>query len=356
LSTLDIAGLRVAYGDTVAVDDVDLHVSSGEIVTLLGPSGCGKSTMLRAIAGLVVPDSGRIAVDGADLAGIPPHRRRVGLMFQDYALFPHRDVAGNVAFGPRMQREDSSHIAEQVRTALSLVGLDGYERRSIVSLSGGEQQRVALARALAPKPRLLMLDEPLGSLDRSLRERLTVELRDLFRELQTTTITVTHDQGEAFTIADRVAVMRAGRIVQLGSPVEVWRQPADGFVARFLGFTNVFEADVRQGLAVTPAGSFTTERGDGPACVVLRPDALSLAPLGNADAVGETLTAGFRGDHFLVPIRLQTGAVVEVVVRSAAVPAPGDRVGVRVDRGAVLVIDRESPHSSFIRTPRQPKE
>ena len=356
MSTLDIDGLRVVYGETIAVDEVDLHVPTGEILTLLGPSGCGKSTMLRAIAGLVVPDSGRIAVDGMDLAGVPPHRRRVGLMFQDYALFPHRDVAGNVAFGPRMQREDRARVAEQVRTALSLVGLDGYERRSIASLSGGEQQRVALARALAPKPRLLMLDEPLGSLDRSLRERLTVELRDLFRDLKTTTITVTHDQGEAFTIADCVAVMRAGRIVQLGSPVEVWRQPADGFVARFLGFTNVFEVDVRQGLAVTPAGSFTTERGDGPACVVLRPDALTLAPLGSADAEGEALTAGFRGDHFLVPVRLQTGAVVEVVVRSAGVPAPGDRVGVRVDRGAVLVIDRESPHSRFIRTPRQPKE
>jgi thiamine transport system ATP-binding protein len=312
--------------------------------------------MLRAIAGLVVPDSGRIAVDGTDLAGVPPHRRRLGLMFQDYALFPHRDVAGNVAFGPRMQREDRAHIAEQVRTALSLVGLDGYERRSIASLSGGEQQRVALARALAPKPRLLMLDEPLGSLDRSLRERLTVELRDLFHDLRTTTITVTHDQGEAFTIADRVAVMRAGRIVQLGTPVEVWRQPADGFVARFLGFTNVFEVEVSRGLATTPAGSFTTERGDGPACVVLRPDALTLAPLESADAVGEARTAGFRGDHFLVPVRLQTGAVVEVVVRSAGVPAPGDRVGVRVDRAAVLVIDRESPHSRFIRTPRQPKE
>jgi thiamine transport system ATP-binding protein len=356
LSTLDIDGLRVVYGETVAVDEVDLHVPTGEILTLLGPSGCGKSTMLRSIAGLVVPDAGRIAVDGTDLAGVPPHRRRVGLMFQDYALFPHRDVAGNVAFGPRMQREDRAQVAEQVRIALSLVGLDGYERRSIASLSGGEQQRVALARALAPKPRLLMLDEPLGSLDRSLRERLTVELRDLFRDLRTTTITVTHDQGEAFTIADRVAVMRAGRIVQLGSPVEVWRQPADGFVARFLGFTNVFEVDVRQGLAVTPAGSFTTERGDGPACVVLRPDALTLAPLGSADAEGEALTAGFRGDHFLVPVRLQTGAVVEVVVRSAGVPAPGDRVGVRVDRAAVVVIDRESPHSRFIGTPQQPKE
>src|SRR5262249_53365824 len=154
----------------------------------------------------------------------------------EYALFPHRDVRGNVSFGPRMLKDDRARVAARVQEVLALVGLAGYESRSIASLSGGEQQRVALARALAPSPRLLMLDEPLGSLDRSLRERLTVELRDLFRSLETTTITVTHDQGEAFTIADRVAVMRAGRIVQVGTPADVWHQPADGFVARFLGF------------------------------------------------------------------------------------------------------------------------
>jgi thiamine transport system ATP-binding protein len=356
LSTLDIEGLRVAYGDTLALDAVDLHVASGEILTLLGPSGCGKSTMLRAIAGLVTPDAGRIAVDGADLAGVPPHRRRLGLMFQDYALFPHRDVAGNVAFGPRMQRDERATVAEHVRNALALVGLAGYERRSIASLSGGEQQRVALARALAPNPRLLMLDEPLGSLDRSLRERLTVELRDLFRNLQTTTITVTHDQGEAFTIADRVAVMRAGRIVQLGTPLDVWRRPADGFVARFLGFTNVFDVDVRQGRAVCPAGTFATERGDGPACVVLRPDAVALAPPASADVQGEAMPPGFRGDYFLVPVRLQTGAVIEVLVRSAGVPEAGDPVGVVVDPRAVVVVDRGRETAGFKPGLPKPKE
>jgi thiamine transport system ATP-binding protein len=356
LSTLDIEGLRVTYGATVALDAVELHVASGEILTLLGPSGCGKSTMLRAIAGLVAPDAGRIIVDGADLAGVPPHRRRLGLMFQDYALFPHRDVAGNVAFGPRMQRGDRAVVAERVSAALSLVGLSGYERRSITSLSGGEQQRIALARALAPNPRLLMLDEPLGSLDRSLRERLTVELRDLFQTLRTTTITVTHDQGEAFTIADRVAVMRAGRIVQIGTPQEVWKQPADGFVARFLGFTNVFDVDVHDGRAVCSAGTFATERGDGPASVVLRPDAVSLAPPTTADAHGEALAPGFRGDHFLVPVRLQSEAVIEVVVRSGGVPEAGDPVGIAVDHRAVLVVERDESTARVTTTPPQPKE
>jgi thiamine transport system ATP-binding protein len=277
-------------------------------------------------------------------------------MFQDYALFPHRDVAGNVAFGPRMQRDERAAVAAQVRQALELVGLAGYERRSIASLSGGEQQRVALARALAPSPRLLMLDEPLGSLDRSLRERLTVELRDLFRALETTTITVTHDQGEAFTIADRVAVMRAGAIVQLGTPQDAWRRPADGFVARFLGFTNVFDVEVRRGRAECPAGTFATERGDGPACVVLRPDALTLAPPPTADVQGEALPPGFRGDHFLVPVRLQAGAVIEVLVRSAGVPEAGDRVGVAVDPRAVLVVDRGRETSGLNLGLPKPKE
>ncbi len=359
MSTLDVEGLRVAYGDSVAVDGVDLHVKSGEIVTLLGPSGCGKSTILRTIAGLLTPDDGRILLDGADLAGVPPHLRRLGLMFQDYALFPHRDVAGNVAFGPRMQRQDRGAIAEQVRTALALVGLAGYEQRSIVSLSGGEQQRVALARTLAPSPRMLMLDEPLGSLDRFLRERLTVELRDLFRTLGTTTITVTHDQGEAFTIADRVVVMRAGQIVQSGTPVDVWREPVDGFVARFLGFANVFDVDVRHGSVTSPAGTFPTERRDGPACLVLRPDAVTIAPEGasiGADVSGVASVASFRGDHFLVPVEVDGGATIEVVVRSADVPAPGDLVGVQVDGGSVLLIDRETSPSRFIRTPGHPKE
>jgi thiamine transport system ATP-binding protein len=356
LSTLDVEGLRVSFGDKVAVDGVDLHVASGEIVTLLGPSGCGKSTMLRAIAGLVTPDAGRVTVDDVDMAGVPPHRRRLGLMFQDYALFPHRDVAGNVAFGPRMQHEDRATVAARVRDALTLVGLDGYEQRSVASLSGGEQQRVALARALAASPRLVMLDEPLGSLDRSLRERLTVELRDLFRLLDTTTITVTHDQGEAFTIADRVAVMRAGRIVQVGAPFDVWRHPVDGFVARFLGFVNVFDVEVRRGQVICPAGTFTTERGDGPACLVMRPDALSLVPVDTGDLEGDALAASFRGDHFLVPVQLDGGSTLEVVARTATVPAAGKRVGVRVGRDAVLVVDPDPHPAHLIPAPLRPKD
>src|SRR3954451_332923 len=303
---LTLETLRVTYGDTVAVDGIDLTVDEGEVVTLLGPSGCGKTTVLRAVAGLVPVASGRIVLDGADVSHVPPHERPLGLMFQDYALFPHRDVAGNVGFGPRMSGLKRAQVAARVDEVLGLVGLQGYEGRSISSLSGGEQQRVALARALAPEPRLLMLDEPLGSLDRALRERLAVELRDLFARLGSTAITVTHDQAEAFTVADRVVVMRGGRVVQQGAPVEVWRSPCDAFVAQFLGFGNVFSVVVRDGVVDTPWGAVRTGRPDGPAALVIRPDGLRFVAEGDTGtppdevAAGIAGSSGFRGDYFLV--------------------------------------------------------
>jgi thiamine transport system ATP-binding protein len=332
----------VRYGDKVAVDGVDLRVEGGEVVTLLGPSGCGKSTTLRAIAGLVPCAAGDVRLDGQSVSAVPPHRRPFGLMFQDYALFPHRDVAGNVAFGPRMQRLDRNAVRTRVDEVLQLVGLTGYGQRSVASLSGGEQQRVALARALAPEPRLLMLDEPLGSLDRSLRERLTVELRDLFVRLGITAITVTHDQAEAFTLADRVVVLRDGRVLQAGRPVDVWRAPVNAFVARFLGFANVFEVQVRQRWVESPWGPLACDRADGPATLVIRPDGLSFsADGGGAAVVGTARAAAFRGDHFLVPVQLENSWLVEVTERSGAIPPPGSPVGVRLDRAAAIVVDAE---------------
>jgi len=338
VSSLDVDDLHVAYDATRAVDGLDLHVGSGEVVTLLGPSGCGKSTVLRAVAGLVTPDRGRVRIDGEDVTSTPPHQRAVGLMFQDYALFPHRDVAGNVAFGPRMQGLAGGDIDRKVDEALALVGLSGYGRRAVASLSGGEQQRVALARALAPSPRVLLLDEPLGSLDRALRERLTVELRDLFRAIGATTVTVTHDQAEAFTLADRVVVLRGGRVVQEGAPVDVWHRPADGFVARFLGFANVFDVDVRGGRVDGPLGAVPTDRADGPACLVVRPDGLRLRAGGAIQGVAGV--AGFRNDRFVVPVDVGEATTVEVVARPDEVPAPGATVALDRVEGAVLVVDR----------------
>jgi thiamine transport system ATP-binding protein len=232
---LSVEGASVCFDEHTALDDVDLTVDDHELVAVLGPSGSGKSTLLRAIAGLELLDQGTIRWDGADLTGVPPHRRSFGLMFQDYALFPHKDVAGNVAFGLRMQRRPDAEVRRRVAEVLALVDLDGFEQRSVTTLSGGEQQRVALARAVAPEPRLLMLDEPLGALDRTLRDRLTEELRDLLQRLGMTAIYVTHDHAEARALGDRLVVMRAGRIEQVGPPEEVIAHPANAFVAEFVG-------------------------------------------------------------------------------------------------------------------------
>jgi thiamine transport system ATP-binding protein len=232
---LTVDGAIVRFGEHAALDGVDLSVHDGEIVAVLGPSGSGKSTLLRAIAGLEPLAGGTIAWDGTDLAGTPPHKRRFGLMFQEYALFPHKDVTGNVGFGLRMQGRAGPDVEHRVAEVLRLVDLEGFEHRSVTTLSGGEQQRVALARALAPEPRLLMLDEPLGALDRTLRERLTVDLEQLLHRLGMTSIYVTHDHAEARAIGDQLVVMRAGRVEQIGTPDDVVAHPANEFVAAFVG-------------------------------------------------------------------------------------------------------------------------
>lgn len=237
---LTINGVQKAYTPGVPVlQNVSLTVDRGEIVCLLGPSGCGKSTLLRIVAGLEPLTAGELLLDGQDLTTMPVHRRNFGLMFQSFALFPHRTVAENIAFGLQMAGQTKATIQQRVAEVLALVDLNGYGERSIFDLSGGEQQRVALARSLAPNPRLLMLDEPLGSLDRTLRDELVTELRKILTQVNATALYVTHDQQEAFAIADRLVVMRAGHIEQIGTPYQVYHQPANAFVARFLGLSNV---------------------------------------------------------------------------------------------------------------------
>ncbi|MFE9775706.1 ABC transporter ATP-binding protein [Streptomyces sp. NPDC005931] len=336
---LSLDGATVRFGGRAVLDAVDLDVAEHEIVCVLGPSGSGKSTLLRAVAGLQPLDAGRVLLDGRDQGGVPAHRRGVGLMFQDHQLFPQRDVGGNVAFGLRMHGAPRAERTERVQGLLELVGLPGAAGRAVAALSGGEQQRVALARALAPSPRLLMLDEPLGQLDRSLRERLVVELRELFGRLGTTVLAVTHDQGEAFALADRVVVMRDGRIAQSGTPLEVWQRPADAFVARFLGFENVVDATVGADVAVTPWGKVPVP-GDAPQgarTLLVRPAGVRLVP---ADAGLRCTVAArtFRGTHVAVHLQPQDAPRLEAACALRSAPEVGEEVGVEFDVAEIVVL------------------
>lgn len=251
---LEAREITKTFGTTVAVRDVSFGAADGEIVALLGPSGCGKSTLLRVIAGLEEDYLGSVLIEAHPIDAVPVHKRGFGLMFQDFALFPHRTVGENIAFGPRMQGLQRTAIDTRVAETLELVGLAGYTGRTIFELSGGERQRVALARSLAPRPRLLLLDEPLGALDRTLREHLTEELRTIIKRVGITSVYVTHDQVEAFAVADRIVLMSAGEIVQSGAPAEVYRRPGSPFAARFLGLNNLLPGR-SAGVEVTPAGT-----------------------------------------------------------------------------------------------------
>jgi len=246
LSYVELDHLTKRYGPTLAVDNAHVAIERGEFFSLLGPSGCGKSTTLRMIAGFIAPTSGSIRIGGEDMTRLPPERRQIGIVFQNYAIFPHMNVFDNIAFGLRMRKVAKDEIARRVRAALAQVGLSGYEARYQRELSGGEQQRVALARVLITEPRILLLDEPLSALDKKLREEMKYWIKDLQVSLGITTIYVTHDQGEALTMSDRIAVMNRGRIAQIGAPEDIYERPADRFVTGFIGESNILEAKVRE--------------------------------------------------------------------------------------------------------------
>lgn len=342
-SSLAVEGASVRFGETVALVGIDLAVDAGQVVAVLGPSGSGKSTLLRAVAGLQPLASGRIAIGGRDMTGVPPHRRGVGLMFQDHALFPHRDVAGNVAFGLRMQRRPAPEIAARVADLLELVDLAGFGGRRVDTLSGGEQQRVALARALAPNPEVLLLDEPLGALDRSLREHLAGELRSLFTRLGLTVVAVTHDQGEAFTLADRVAVMDAGRLLQSSAPAELWEHPASRRVAQLLGFANLVDVVARHSLVSTPWGDLRLDGvADGPLTIVIRPEAVILhPPTGGVAGVVESST--FVSGRAKLRIAVTGAPVLEAEGPARTAPEPGRPVTVALRAEGVIPLPGRDP-------------
>jgi iron(III) transport system ATP-binding protein len=343
---LRLSGLRKHYGETRAVNGVELEVEPGSICALLGPSGCGKTTTLRLIAGLEQPDAGEIAIGDRTLCGpdafVAPERRRIGMVFQDYALFPHLDVAGNVGYGLG-RRPDRDRVA----TVLELVGLADDAHRPVHELSGGQQQRVALARALAPTPELILLDEPFSNLDAGLRDRLRQEVRGILARAQVTALFVTHDQAEALSIAETVAVMRDGVIEQVGTPEEIYSRPASRWVARFLGEIEVIPGEATDGRVECEIGGFSAEHGvQGPVDVLVRPESIAIGlsgPEGAANA--EIVARRFFGHDQLVELRLGSGRTVRS--RRLGFPAwhEGDRVRVWVD-GPTDVLPREPARAS----------
>ncbi len=333
---LRIHDLAKSFGGTLALDAISFEVRAGGITAVLGPSGCGKSTLLHIIAGLETPDRGQILWEGEDLGGTPTHMRGFGLMFQEFALFPHLDVSGNVGFGLKMQGLPDGQIQARVAEALRLVNLEGFDRRQVDTLSGGERQRVALARSLAPRPRLLMLDEPLGALDRTLRERLLLELPAILGELGQTVIYVTHDQEEAFAIADEVVLLNAGRVVQSGTPLELYSNPRTGFAARFLGLTNTFPGRVEvvggSARVETPFGTFPTQSPlRGQVTVLLRGDQLELGQAGPHVLHGHLREHSYRGQIQRLLIRSGELDLACMLAGDQSVPATGEQVELSFD-------------------------
>ena len=321
---INIKGVNLSYGPTHVLKDIDLSIRPGELFAFLGPSGCGKTTLLRLIAGFAPAQTGQVLLDGRDVAALPPWKRDVGMVFQSYALWPHMTVAQNVAFGLEERRKPRAEVTARVAKALELVGLSTYAQRRPAQLSGGQQQRVALARTIAIEPKVLLLDEPLSNLDARMRVSVRRDLRELQQRLGLTTIFVTHDQEEANTICDRIAVMEAGAIRQVGTPMELSERPANLFVASFLGSANILE----EGAGVTvPAGQR----------LVFRPQHASLSPVAGAamsgpvthrEFLGATVRYAVRigGREILVDVPFQSGAELRSIGESVGVALPAERM------------------------------
>ena len=348
---LAVHGLTKSYdgGRTQALSDVSLDLQEGKSLAVLGPSGCGKSTLLRLIAGLETPDSGEITMNGDSLNDVPPHRRGFGLMHQDLALFPHLNVRDNIAFGLRSQKWEPEAIENRVHELLELMRIEPLADRSVDAISGGEQQRVALARSLAPRPRLLMLDEPLGALDRRLREELAQEIRRIRDHEGVTLIYVTHDHDEAFAVADDILVLEQGRAVQHGPPEDVWLNPATPFVARFLGHENLFRCEISTkddgtNEARCALGSWQpAETPDAPiSTALIPPEAVTLVPSDQDDGVTATITdVTLQGGSYEVTlnIRGETLRARVPVSATSARPHPNTPVSVTIDWTQTRLLD-----------------
>lgn len=322
---ISIEKITKKYGSTYALNSVDLEIRSGEFLTLLGPSGSGKSTLLSVLAGFTRPDGGSVKFDGVEMVCVPPHRRDVGMVFQNYALFPHMSVAENVAYPLKVRGIKDHEAHARVKQYLEMVRLDGYEKRSIDQLSGGQKQRVALARAMVFEPRIMLMDEPLSALDKQLREQMQIELRQLHEKLGMTTIYVTHDQREALTISDRIAVINSGKIMQLDSPRDLYERPLNQFVAQFIGESTFLPVQIENGFARFANFSFEIFNKNlscGPALLMLRPERLIVMgdqdhlPPGFNELSGQLVHVVYQGDSSLFEVKLTNDILVQVRMSS----------------------------------------
>ena len=325
------------------LDELSLDIHDKEFVTFLGPSGCGKTTTLRVIAGFIPPKSGNVFFDGKDIASVPPYKRQVNTVFQKYALFPHLNVYENVAFGLRLKKLPEETIRPKVLEMLETVGLRGFERRSINQLSGGQQQRVAIARSLVNQPRVLLLDEPLGALDLKLRKEMQLELKRLQREMNITFVYVTHDQEEALTMSDTVVVMNKGNIQQIGSPQDIYNEPRNAFVAKFIGDSNIVDGIMEKDFLVSFGGQefACVDRGfkpREPVQVVVRPEDVDIVPPSAGKLTGLVREVIFKGVHFEMHVDVEGK---EWLIHSTQASQPGELIGMNIGPDEIHIMSRE---------------
>ncbi len=352
MSILEVQHLEKVIESDLVLQNINLSLPAGEILCLLGPSGCGKTTLLRMICGLETPDSGRVLYEGRDITGVEPHRRNFGMMFQEFALFPHKNVYENAVFGLRIKNWEEAEIQKRAEEVLALVGLTGMGQRNVNDLSGGERQRVALARSLAPQPRLLLLDEPMGSLDRVLRERLLRDLQLILKQIRITTIFVTHDHNEAFSVADRIAVFNAGCIEQIDQPEALYKNPSNRFVASFLGFQNMVDGTVKAGGAVESSlGTIVFPESDAtpgsPVSVLIRPEAAALLEPGQDSAESGIEVTGlvrdlrFQGAEYQLTVEVENSDCLVVnLPNDVKIPDPEQQVRLLLKTSAMTILER----------------
>lgn len=346
---IDLKKISIAFDNEPVLKNINLYIRDREFITLLGPSGCGKTTTLRIIAGFVEPDSGEVIFEGKKINGVPAHKRQVNTIFQRYALFPHLNVHENIAFGLRLKKIKESEIKERVEEMLKLVNLKGFNKRNVNSLSGGQQQRVAIARALAVRPRVLLLDEPLGALDLKLRKDMQVELKNIQQSLGITFVYVTHDQEEALSMSDTIVVMDNGEIQQIGTPIEIYNEPKNAFVADFIGESNIVDGRMMADFRVKMAGHQFQCLDKGFAVneavdVVIRPEDVDVVPVEQGMVSGQVTSVTFKGVHYEIIVDIKG---FKWMIQTTDYQPEGAHIGILIEPDAIHIMKKSAYSGMF---------